>query len=134
MPAGSARCAVGPDLHAGLAPRRACRLISFYPWTGWNASIASTACSGSRRLVSTRHFDDLEISRATFKRDLDVLRERLHAPTSTTTTRRPIATTTRSPTARSGNCRDSGSQATQPRALLTMDQLLADLQPGCCRS
>jgi predicted DNA-binding transcriptional regulator YafY len=63
-----------------------------------------------------------------------VLRERLRAPIVYDHTRRPIATTTRSPTARSGNLPGLWFTADELRALLTMDQLLADLQPGCCRS
>jgi len=85
----------------------------------------------NRRFVSTRDFlAELEISRATFKRDLDYMRDRLHAP---------IAYDRHHEAYRYDDSIADREQWQLPglwfsgeelRALLTMDRLLGDLQPG----
>ena len=85
----------------------------------------------SRRLVSTRQFlDDLEISRATFKRDLDVLRERLHAPIVYDHHQEAYRYDDSVADSALWQLPGLWFTADELRALLTMDQLLADLQPG----
>ena len=85
----------------------------------------------SRRLVSTRQFlDDLEISRATFKRDLDVLRERLRAPIVYDHHQEAYRYDDSVADSALWQLPGLWFTADELRALLTMDQLLADLQPG----
>ena len=67
----------------------------------------------ARRFVRTQDFlDELEVSRATFKRDLEYLRDRFRAPIVYDPDQRPTASTTRSRTAPSGSCPASGSRPT----------------------
>jgi predicted DNA-binding transcriptional regulator YafY len=85
----------------------------------------------SRRLVGTRAFlEELEVSRATFKRDLEILRDRLHAPIvydhAAEAYRYDDAVADRALWQLPG----LWFSADELRALLTMDRLLADLQPG----
>ena len=85
----------------------------------------------SRRLVTTRQFlDDLEISRATFKRDLDVLRERLRAPIVYDHHQEAYRYDDSVADSALWQLPGLWFTADELRALLTMDQLLADLQPG----
>ena len=68
----------------------------------------------NRRFVRTQEFlEELGVSRATFKRDLEYLRDRMHAPI--VYDRRPRGVPLRpdrSPTANCGNCRACGSRRT----------------------
>jgi predicted DNA-binding transcriptional regulator YafY len=85
----------------------------------------------SRRLVRTQQFlEDLEISRATFKRDLEILRERLRAPI--VYDRAEEAYRYDDSVADSALWQLPGLwfTADELRSLLTMDRLLAELQPG----
>ena len=85
----------------------------------------------SRRLVTTRQFlDDLEISRATFKRDLDVLRDRLRAPVVYDHQQEAYRYDDTVADSALWQLPGLWFTADELRALLTMDQLLADLQPG----
>jgi len=85
----------------------------------------------SRRLVTTRQFlDDLEISRATFKRDLDVLRDRLRAPIVYDHQQEAYRYDDTVADSALWQLPGLWFTADELRALLTMDQLLADLQPG----
>lgn len=84
-----------------------------------------------RRYVRTQEFlDELEVSRATFKRDLDYLRDRLHAPIvydrDHEAYRFDDAIADRELWQLPGLWFNAG----ELQALLTMDRLLADLQPG----
>ena len=88
----------------------------------------------SRRFVGTQEFvSELGVSRATFKRDLEYLRDRMHAPIVYDRDQ-------------AGYCFDPGVAdsglwqlpglwftAEELQALLTMDSLLGDLQPGVLR-
>jgi len=83
-----------------------------------------------RKLVRTQEFlDELEVSRATFKRDLEYLRDRMRAPIvydreeeayKSIRSRGPRAMGT----AGSGQCAEL-------QALLTMDRLLGNLERAC---
>ena len=85
----------------------------------------------SRRFVTTRQFlDDLEISRATFKRDLDVLRDRLRAPIVYDHQQEAYRYDDTVADSALWQLPGLWFTADELRALLTMDQLLADLQPG----
>jgi predicted DNA-binding transcriptional regulator YafY len=85
----------------------------------------------SRRFVSTQDFlDDLEISRATFKRDLEVLRDRLHAPIVFDRQREAYRYDDTVADNALWQLPGLWFTADELRALLTMDRLLSDLQPG----
>src|SRR5688572_9340198 len=85
----------------------------------------------SRRFVSTQQFlDDLEISRATFKRDLDVLRDRLHAPIVYDHTHEAYRYDDKVADSAIWQLPGLWFTADELRALLTMDRLLSDLEPG----
>jgi predicted DNA-binding transcriptional regulator YafY len=85
----------------------------------------------SRRLVSTQQFlDDLEISRATFKRDLEVLRDRLRAPIVFDHQREAYRYDDSVADSALWQLPGLWFTADELRALLTMDRLLSDLQPG----
>ena len=100
------------------------------PWNASNASTGSSSCA-SRRFVRTQEFlDELEVSAPRSSATSTTCVTASTPRSSTTATRRPTASTTRSRTARSGSCPACGSTRSELRALLTMDQLIADLQPG----
>jgi predicted DNA-binding transcriptional regulator YafY len=85
----------------------------------------------SRHVVSTQDFlAELGISRATFKRDLEYLRDRMHAPI--VYDRDQEAYRFDPAVADSGLWQLPGLwfSADELQALLTMDRLLGDLQPG----
>jgi predicted DNA-binding transcriptional regulator YafY len=84
-----------------------------------------------RRLVRTQDFlSELEVSRATFKRDLEYLKDRMHAPI--VYDRHHEAYRFDDAVADSELWQLPGLwfNADELRALLTMDRLLGDLQPG----
>ena len=70
----------------------------------------------------------LEVSKATFKRDLEYLRDRLHAPIDYDRDAGGYRLTRRRPALRAA--RACGSTPTETQALLTMQHLLENLQPG----
>lgn len=85
----------------------------------------------SRRHVRTQDFlDELEISRATFKRDLEYLKDRMHAPI--VYDRHHEAYRFDDQVADSGVWQLPGLwfSAEELQALLTMDSLIGSLQPG----
>lgn len=73
---------------------------------------------------------ELSISRATFKRDLEYLRDRLHAPIEWDRETRGYRFTRPSPDAPRFQLPGLWFNASEIRALLTMQHLLANLQPG----
>lgn len=79
----------------------------------------------------TRFLEELGVSRATFKRDLEYLRDRLHAPIEWDRERRgyryAAAVAEAAPPYQLPGLWFNASEI---RALLTMQHLLADLQPG----
>jgi predicted DNA-binding transcriptional regulator YafY len=85
----------------------------------------------SRRLVRTQQFlEELEISRATFKRDLEILRDRLRAPIVYDHGEEAYRYDDAVADSALWQLPGLWFTADELRALLTMDQLLADLQPG----
>jgi predicted DNA-binding transcriptional regulator YafY len=85
----------------------------------------------SRRIVRTQEFlDDLEVSRATFKRDLDYLRDRFHAPILYDRDQQAYRFDDKVEDRALWQLPGLWFNAEELRALLTMDQLIADLQPG----
>jgi predicted DNA-binding transcriptional regulator YafY len=85
----------------------------------------------SRKLVRTQEFlDELEVSRATFKRDLEYLKDRMHAPI--VYDRHEEAYRFEQGVADQVQWQLPGLwfTADELQALLTMDQLLGRLQPG----
>jgi predicted DNA-binding transcriptional regulator YafY len=85
----------------------------------------------NRRLVRTQDFlEELEVSRATFKRDLEYMKDRMHAPI--VYDRHHEAYRFDEQVADNDVWQLPGLwfNADELRALLTMDQLLGDLQPG----
>jgi len=85
----------------------------------------------SRRLVRTQEFmDELEVSRATFKRDLDYLRDRFHAPILYDRDQEAYRFDDKVEDRVLWQLPGLWFNAQELRALLTMDQLIADLQPG----
>ncbi len=85
----------------------------------------------NRRFVRTQDFlAELEVSRATFKRDLEYMKDRMHAPI--VYDRHHEAYRFDDTVADSEVWQLPGLwfSADELRALLTMDQLLGDLQPG----
>ena len=84
-----------------------------------------------RRAVSMRTFiDELEVSRATCKRDLEYMRERLHAPIVWDRELRGYRFDPNEPAATSYALPGLWFNASEIHALLSMQQLLADVQPG----
>jgi predicted DNA-binding transcriptional regulator YafY len=84
-----------------------------------------------RRYVRTQDFlDDLEVSRATFKRDLEYLKDRMHAPI--VYDREAEAYRFEDGVADRGQWELPGLWFTADEllALLTMDRLIGNLQPG----
>jgi predicted DNA-binding transcriptional regulator YafY len=73
---------------------------------------------------------ELSISRATFKRDLEYLRDRLHAPIEWDRETRGYRFTRPNPDAPRFQLPGLWFNASEIRALLTMQHLLANLQPG----
>jgi len=85
----------------------------------------------SRRLVRTQQFlDELEISRATFKRDLEVLRDRLRAPIVYDHGEEAYRYDATVADSALWQLPGLWFTADELRALLTMDRLLSDLEPG----
>ncbi len=72
----------------------------------------------------------LDVSLATFKRDLEYLRDRLHAPIEWDRERRGYRYVTALPDAPRFELPGVWFSAAEIRALLTMQQLLAGMQPG----
>jgi predicted DNA-binding transcriptional regulator YafY len=85
----------------------------------------------SRRYVRTQEFmDELEVSRATFKRDLDYLRDRLHAPIAYDRDHEAYCFDDAIADRELWQLPGLWFSAAELEALLTMDRLLADLEPG----
>ena len=74
--------------------------------------------------------DELGISRATFKRDLEYMRDRLHAPIEWDRERRGYVFAGAQPDAPRYQLPGLWFNASEIRALLTMQHMLAELQPG----
>ncbi|HEY9380307.1 MAG TPA: WYL domain-containing protein [Burkholderiales bacterium] len=72
----------------------------------------------------------LSVSRATFKRDLEYMRDRLHAPIEWDRERRGYAFAGALPGAPRYQLPGLWFNASEIRALLTMQHMLTDLQPG----
>lgn len=72
----------------------------------------------------------LDVSRATFKRDLEYMRDRLHAPIEWDREKGGYRFTAAAPAAPSYQLPGLWFNASEIRALLAMQQLLADVQPG----
>jgi predicted DNA-binding transcriptional regulator YafY len=72
----------------------------------------------------------LDVSRATFKRDLEYMRDRLHAPIEWDRDKGGYRFTAASPAAPRYQLPGLWFNASEIRALLAMQQLLADVQPG----
>ena len=85
----------------------------------------------ARRFVRTQEFlDALEVSRATFKRDLEYLRDRFHAPIVYDTEHEAYRFDDKVEDSAVWQLPGLWFTADELVALLTMDRLLADLQPG----
>jgi predicted DNA-binding transcriptional regulator YafY len=85
----------------------------------------------ARRLVRTQDFlEELEVSRATFKRDLDYLRDRFHAPILYDRDQEAYRLDEKAGDGALWQLPGLWFNAQELRALLTMDRLLDDLQPG----
>jgi predicted DNA-binding transcriptional regulator YafY len=85
----------------------------------------------ARRYVRTQEFlDELEVSRATFKRDLDYLRDRFHAPIAFDRDQEAYCLDDRVSDSALWQLPGLWFSADELRALLTMDRLIADLEPG----
>jgi predicted DNA-binding transcriptional regulator YafY len=85
----------------------------------------------SRRLVRTQEFlDELEISRATFKRDLEYLKERMHAPIVYDREQEAYRFEQGVADEELWQLPGLWFTADELQALLTMDRLLGELQPG----
>ena len=85
----------------------------------------------TRRLVRTQEFmDELEVSRATFKRDLDYLRDRFHAPILYDREQEAYRLDEKAEDGVRWQLPGLWFNAAELRALLTMDRLLDELQPG----
>jgi predicted DNA-binding transcriptional regulator YafY len=85
----------------------------------------------NRRYVRTQEFmDELEVSRATFKRDLDYLRDRLHAPIVYDRDHEAYRFDDAVADRELWQLPGLWFSAAELEALLTMDRLLADLEPG----
>ncbi|MGI9246167.1 MAG: helix-turn-helix transcriptional regulator [Steroidobacteraceae bacterium] len=84
-----------------------------------------------RRLVRTQEFlDELEVSRATFKRDLDYLKDRMHAPIVYDRHEEAYRFDTGVADGELWQLPGLWFTADELQALLTMDRLLGELQPG----
>jgi predicted DNA-binding transcriptional regulator YafY len=84
-----------------------------------------------RRLVRTQDFlAELEVSRATFKRDLDYMKDRLHAPIVYDRHHEAYRFDDAIADHELWQLPGLWFNADELRALLTMDRLLGDLQPG----
>ena len=85
----------------------------------------------TRRLVRTSEFlDALEVSRATFKRDLEYLRDRFHAPILYDKDQEAYRLDEKVEDGALWQLPGLWFSANELRALLTMDRLLDDLEPG----
>jgi len=85
----------------------------------------------SRHFVSTQDFmAELGISRATFKRDLEYLRDRMHAPIVFDRDREAYSFDPKVADSELWQLPGLWFTADELLALLTMDRLLGDLQPG----
>ncbi|HVN42451.1 MAG TPA: WYL domain-containing protein [Steroidobacteraceae bacterium] len=85
----------------------------------------------NRRLVRTREFlEEMEVSRATFKRDLDYMKDRLHAPIVYDRHHEAYRYDESIADRELWQLPGLWFSAEELRALLTMDRLLGDLQPG----
>jgi predicted DNA-binding transcriptional regulator YafY len=85
----------------------------------------------SRHFVSTQDFmAELGISRATFKRDLEYLRDRMHAPIVYDRDRQAYGFDPAIADSALWQLPGLWFSAEELQALLTMDRLLGDLQPG----
>ena len=85
----------------------------------------------SRHFVSTQDFmTELGISRATFKRDLEYLRERMHAPIVYDRDQEAYGFDPTIADSKLWQLPGLWFSADELQALLTMDRLLGDLQPG----
>jgi len=85
----------------------------------------------NRRFVRTQEFlDALEVSRATFKRDLEYLRDRFHAPIVYDADHEAYRFDDRVEDSAVWELPGLWFSADELVALLTMDRLLADLEPG----
>ena len=85
----------------------------------------------SRHFVSTQDFmSELGISRATFKRDLEYLRDRMHAPIVYDRDQEAYGFDPAVADSQLWQLPGLWFSADELQALLTMDRLLGDLQPG----
>jgi predicted DNA-binding transcriptional regulator YafY len=85
----------------------------------------------SRRRVTTQEFlDELEVSRATFKRDLEYLRDRFHAPIVFDHDQEAYRYDDKVEDREAWQLPGLWFSADELRALLTMDRLLDELAPG----
>jgi predicted DNA-binding transcriptional regulator YafY len=85
----------------------------------------------ARRYVRTREFlDALEVSRATFKRDLEYLRDRFHAPIVYDTEHEAYRFDNKVEDSAVWQLPGLWFTADELVALLTMDRLLSELEPG----
>ncbi len=85
----------------------------------------------ARRFVRTQEFlDELEVSRATFKRDLEYLRDRFRAPIVYDTEHEAYRFDDKVEDIAVWQLPGLYFTADELRALITMDQLIAGLQPG----
>jgi predicted DNA-binding transcriptional regulator YafY len=85
----------------------------------------------SRRFVRTQEFmQELEVSRATFKRDLDYLRDRFHAPILYDRDQEAYRFDDKVEDRALWQLPGLWFNAQELRALLTMDQLIVDLLRG----
>jgi len=85
----------------------------------------------NRRFVRTQEFlDELEVSRATFKRDLDYMKDRMHAPIVYDRHHEAYRFDDAVADRELWQLPGLWFTADELRALLTMDRLLGDLQPG----
>ncbi len=85
----------------------------------------------NRRFVRTQEFlDELEVSRATFKRDLDYMKDRLRAPIVYDRHHEAYRFDDSIADRELWQLPGLWFTADELRALLTMDRLLGDLQPG----
>jgi predicted DNA-binding transcriptional regulator YafY len=85
----------------------------------------------SRHFVSTQQFmSELGVSRATFKRDLEYLRDRMHAPIVFDRDREGYSFDPKVADSELWQLPGLWFSAEELQALLTMDSLLGDLQPG----
>ncbi|MDH5227344.1 MAG: WYL domain-containing protein [Gammaproteobacteria bacterium] len=85
----------------------------------------------SRHFVSTQQFmTELGVSRATFKRDLEYLRDRMHAPIVFDRDHEAYGFDPKVADSQLWQLPGLWFSAEELQALLTMDSLLGDLQPG----